>query len=100
MNNALYYDLDSQSVRSCQHIVFDKGMADLDPTKQPLNACALHMESNPNHLDDIILDGIDDDDAFGVSFSLSPFESMMEVIFPLDATGNPGFEFADCNLMC
>jgi hypothetical protein len=99
MKNALYYDLDSQSVRSCQHIVFDEGMTDLDPTKQPPNACALHMESDSNHLDDIILDGIDDDDAFGVSFSPSPFESMMEVVFPLDATGNPGFEFADCNLM-
>jgi hypothetical protein len=24
---------------------------------------------------------------------------MMEVIFPLDTTGNPGFEFADCDLM-
>jgi hypothetical protein len=74
-------------------------MADLDPTEQPPHARAVHMESTPNHLEDIILDGIDDDDALGVSFSPSPFESMMEVIFPLDATGNPGFEFADCNLM-
>jgi hypothetical protein len=30
MKNALYYDLDSQSVQSCQHIVFDKGTANLD----------------------------------------------------------------------
>jgi hypothetical protein len=57
------------------------------------------MENTPDHLDDIILEGIDDDDAFGVSFSPSPFESMMEVTFPLDAAGNPGFEFADCDLM-
>jgi hypothetical protein len=99
VGNALYYDLETQSVRSCQHIVFNKGMADLDPAEQPPNARALHMENTPDHLDDIILEGIDDDDAFGVSFPPSPFESMMEVTFPLDAAGNPGFEFADCDLM-
>jgi hypothetical protein len=57
------------------------------------------MESTHNNLDDIILDDIDEDDAFGVSFSPSPFESMMDVIFPLDATGNPRFNFTDCDLM-
>jgi hypothetical protein len=99
MKNALYYDLESQSVQACQHIVFDEGMADLDPAEQPPNACALHMENTPDHLDDIILEGIYDADVFGVSFSLSLFESMMEVTFPLDAAGNPGFKFADCDLM-
>jgi hypothetical protein len=74
-------------------------MADLDPAEQPPNACALHMENTPDHLDDIILEGIDDADAFGASFLPSPFESMMEVTFPLDAAGNPGFKFADCDLM-
>jgi hypothetical protein len=98
MKNALYYDLESQSVRSFLHIVFDEGMADLDPAEQQPNARTLHMENTP-YLDDIILEGIDDTDTFGVSFSPSPFESMMEVTFPLDAAGNPGFEFADCDLM-
>jgi hypothetical protein len=65
MKNALYYDLETQSVRSCQHIVFDKGMADLDPAEQPPNAHARHMENTPDHLDDIILEGINDNDAFG-----------------------------------
>jgi hypothetical protein len=86
-------------VQSCQHTVFNKGTADLDPAEQPPNARALHMENTPDHLDDIILEGIDDADAFGVSFSPSPFESKMEVTFPLDAAGNPGFEFAECDLM-
>jgi hypothetical protein len=54
MNNAL---LESQSVRSCQHIVFDESMADLDPAEQPPNARAQHMENTPDHLDDIILEG-------------------------------------------
>jgi hypothetical protein len=75
-------------------------MADLDPAEQPPNACDLHMENTPDHLDDILLEGINDADAFGISFSLSPFESMMEVTFPLDAAGNPGFEFADCEHLC
>jgi hypothetical protein len=96
MKNALYYDLESQSVRSCQHIVFNNGMTDLE---QPPNARALHIENTPDHLDDIILEGIDDYDAFGVSFLPSLFESMMEVTFPLDATGNLGFKFAGCDLM-
>jgi hypothetical protein len=88
--------------KACNHastLSSNKGMANLDPAKQPPNAHALHIKSTPDHLDDIILDGIDDDDAFGVSFPPSLFESMIEVTFPLDAAGNPGFEFADCNLM-
>jgi hypothetical protein len=42
-------------------------VANLDLAEQPPNARAMRMESTPDRLDDIILDGIDDDDAFGVS---------------------------------
>jgi hypothetical protein len=74
-------------------------MADVDPMERPPNARMLHSSDHPNHLEDVMLDGVDDDDAFGISFSPSPFESMSEVIFPLNVDGDPGFEYADCNLM-
>jgi hypothetical protein len=99
MKNALYFDLGTEEVRLCQRLVFDEAMADMLPNERPPNARALDINGGSDQLEDVILDGVNDADALGITFSPSPFESMVEVVFPLSVDGVPGFEFADCSHM-
>jgi hypothetical protein len=99
MKNVLYFDLGTEEVCMCQHLVFDEAMADMLPNERPPNACALHVSSGSDQLKDVILDGVNNTDTLGITFSPSPFEAMVEVVFPLSMDGIPGFEFADCSHM-
>jgi hypothetical protein len=99
MKNALYFDLGTEEVHLCQHLVFNKAMPDMLPNECPPNAHALDVISGSDQLKDVILDGVNDTDALGITFSPSPFEAMVEVMFPLSVDGVPGFEFADCSRM-
>jgi hypothetical protein len=99
MKNALYFDLGTEEVCSCQHLVFDEAMADMLPNERPPNARALDVNGGSDQLRDVILDGVNDADALGITFSPSPFEAMVEVMFPLSMDGVSGFEFADCSHM-
>jgi hypothetical protein len=95
MKNALYFDLGTEEVCSCQHLVFDEAMADMLPTEQPPNACVLVATNDSYQHEDITMDSVDDADALAPS----PSEAMAEVVFPLSADGVPGFECADCSCM-
>jgi hypothetical protein len=50
MKNALYFDLGTEEVCLCQHLVFDEAMADMLPNEHPPNTCALDVTSGSDQL--------------------------------------------------
>jgi hypothetical protein len=94
MKNIIYYDTDSETVKTAQHVIFDESMNDV--ARKPPNARLLNMTLD--HLDD--LDFVDLRDNFpDLDIAFSPFTKLVTIIFQpdFDDFDNPlGFEYQQC----
>jgi hypothetical protein len=94
--NILYYDVDTETVKTAQHVVFDKTMAD-QPSPPP-NARLLALTSLSNDVPASVTDAISFPD---VHIRFSPFYDTSAVVIDLDLTHNfpLGFEIATCSTL-
>jgi hypothetical protein len=94
--NILYYDVDTKTVKTAQHVVFDETMAD-HPSPPP-NARLLALTSPSDAVTASVTDAI----SFpNVDICLSPFYDTSELVIVLDlASDFPlGFEVATCSTL-
>ena len=91
LHNVLYYDLETETVKTCQHVAFDEAMNDL--VDKPPNARLLNLSSPP---DPDFFDA--KTDLPDLDVVLSPFSTVTTVTLPFDVTADLpfGLQFDSC----
>jgi hypothetical protein len=94
MKNIIYFDLESETVKTAQHVIFDESMNDI--ANKPPNARLLNMElDNLNEIDFVDLRETFPD----IDITFSPFTKLVTIIFHPDFNDfdTPlGFEYLQC----
>jgi hypothetical protein len=94
LKNIIYFDIETETIKTAQHVIFDESMQDTD--QPPPNARLLAMSLD--HLNDI--DFIDLDNNFpDIDITLSPFTKLDNIVFETDFDNleHPlGFDYQQC----
>jgi hypothetical protein len=94
--NIMYYDTETETVKTAQHVVFDETM--IDHPSPPPNARLLALTSPSDSVPASLTDAISFHD---LDIHLSPFYDTVSLVIGIDLTSDSpfGFDFSTCSIL-